>query len=80
MAILELFTLKDDVAVVTGAGKGIGKGIAIALAEAGSNVVLASRTESDLLEVQKEIKNLGRESIAVPIAVSYTHLTLPTKA
>ena len=35
-------------AVVTGAGKGIGKGIAIALAEAGSNVVLASRTESDL--------------------------------
>ena len=70
MAILELFKLKDDVAVVTGAGKGIGKGIAIALAEAGSNVVLASRTESDLLEVQKEIKNLGRESIAVPIDVT----------
>ena len=70
MAILELFTLKDDVAVVTGAGKGIGKGIAIALAEAGSNVVLASRTESDLLEVQKEIKNLGREAIAVPIEVT----------
>jgi len=70
MPILELFNLKDDVAVVTGAGKGIGKGIAIALAEAGSNVVLASRTENDLNEVQKEIEKLGREAIVVPIDVT----------
>ena len=70
MPILELFNLKDDVAVVTGAGKGIGKGIAIALAEAGSNVVLASRTENDLNEVQKEINKLGREAIVVPIDVT----------
>ncbi len=70
MPILELFNLKDDVAVVTGAGKGIGKGIAIALAEAGSNVVLASRTENDLNEVQKEIKKLGREAIVVPVDVT----------
>ena len=70
MPILELFNLKDDVAVVTGAGKGIGKGIAIALAEAGSNVVLASRTENDLNEVQEEIKKLGREAIVVPIDVT----------
>ena len=70
MPILELFNLKDDVAVVTGAGKGIGKGIAIALAEAGSNVVLASRTENDLNEVQKEINKLGREAIVAPIDVT----------
>ena len=70
MPILELFNLKDDVAVVTGAGKGIGKGIAIALAEAGSNVVLSSRTENDLNEVQKEINKLGREAIVVPIDVT----------
>ena len=70
MPILELFNLKDDVAVVTGAGKGIGKGIAIALAEAGSNIVLASRTENDLKEVQKEINKLGREAIVAPIDVT----------
>ena len=70
MSILELFNLKDDVAVVTGAGKGIGKGIAIALAEAGSNIVLASRTENDLKEVQKEINKLGREAIVAPIDVT----------
>jgi len=70
MTILDLFQLKDNVAVVTGAGKGIGRGIAIALAEAGSDVVLSSRTEDDLKEVQKEILDIGRESIIVPIDVT----------
>ena len=70
MTILDLFQLKDNVAVVTGAGKGIGKGIAIALAEAGSDVVLSSRTEDDLKEVRKEILDIGRESIVVPIDVT----------
>ena len=70
MAILDLFQLKDDVAVVTGAGKGIGKGIAIALAEAGADLVLASRTEKDLVDVQKEISNIGKKSIIVPTDVT----------
>ena len=70
MAILDLFQLKDDVAVVTGAGKGIGKGIAIALAEAGADLVLASRTEKDLIDVQKEISNIGKKSIIVPTDVT----------
>ena len=42
--------------MVTGAGKGIGKACAIALAEAGAKVVIISRTLSDLIKVEKEIK------------------------
>ena len=70
MTILNLFKLEENVSVVTGAGKGIGKGIAIALAQAGSNIVLASRTKSDLIDVQKEIKKIGKEAIVFPIDVT----------
>ena len=40
--------LKNKVALVTGAGKGIGKACAIALAEAGANLIIISRTQKDL--------------------------------
>ena len=48
--------LKNRTALVTGAGKGLGKATAIALAEAGANVVIISRTLSDLIKVEKLIK------------------------
>ena len=48
--------LKNKTALVTGAGKGLGKACAIALAEAGAKVILISRTRSDLLKVDKIIK------------------------
>ena len=51
MAILDKFRLDGQVAVITGAGKGIGAGIARAFAEAGADVVLAARTEADLQQV-----------------------------
>ena len=55
---LKKFNLKNKNAVVTGAGKGLGRACAIALAEAGANLIIISRTKKDLDEVSKKIKNL----------------------
>lgn len=52
-------SLKGKVALVTGAGKGIGRATAIALAQEGVNVGLLARTENDLVEVAKEIEAFG---------------------
>ena len=54
--MLKKINLKNKIALVTGAGKGIGKACAIALAEAGAKVIILSRTESDLVSVSKIIK------------------------
>ena len=53
---LNKYNLKNKVALVTGAGKGLGKACAIALAEAGSNLVIISRTKKDLDQVSKITK------------------------
>ena len=55
---LKKYNLKNKTAIVTGAGKGIGRACAIALAEAGSNLVIISRTKKDLDEVSRVIKKL----------------------
>ena len=70
MGILDRFRLDGEVAVVTGAGKGIGRAIAIGLAEAGADVALASRTQADLDGVAEEIRKLGRR--AQPLATDAT--------
>ena len=64
-----LFSLEGKVSVVTGASRGIGRAIALGLADAGSNVAVAARTESDLETLVKEIEGLGRKALSVPTDV-----------
>jgi 7-alpha-hydroxysteroid dehydrogenase len=66
MSILDQFSLDGQVAVVTGAGKGIGRAIAIGLAEAGADVAIGARTAVDLEAVASEIRARGRRALAVP--------------
>lgn len=65
-------SLENLTAVVTGAGRGIGRAIALKLAEAGSNVVCLSRTEANSQKVADEIAALGRQSWAVAVDVGDT--------
>jgi 7-alpha-hydroxysteroid dehydrogenase len=65
VGILDRFALQGQVAVVTGAGRGIGEGIALGLAEAGADVVLAARRTKEIEVVAERIRALGRRAIAV---------------
>ncbi|HUY63960.1 MAG TPA: SDR family oxidoreductase [Acidimicrobiales bacterium] len=64
--ILDRFRVTDQVAVVTGAGRGIGAATAIALAEAGADVVISARTEQQLRQVAAQIEAAGRRAVVVP--------------
>lgn len=62
--------LEGKVAVITGAGQGIGRAVAVAFAKEGAKVALAARTESSLSEVVEQIANVGGEAMAVKTDVS----------
>ncbi|MNQ39108.1 3-oxoacyl-[acyl-carrier-protein] reductase FabG [compost metagenome] len=62
--------LKNKNALITGAGKGIGKAIALALAKEGVNVILVSRTQTDIDQLADEASNLGVKSLALAADVS----------
>jgi len=67
---LERFSLEGRVSVVTGAGTGIGKGIATAMAESGARVVLAGRTRDRLEEAAEEIEGFGGEALVLEADIS----------
>jgi NAD(P)-dependent dehydrogenase (short-subunit alcohol dehydrogenase family) len=68
---LPSFQLINKIALVTGAGRGIGRALAIGLAEAGADVALFARTANDIEEVAHEIRALGRK--AYPFTVDVTN-------
>src|SRR2546429_4658268 len=64
-----MFSLKDKVALVTGASQGIGRDTALALAEAGAKVAVAARNEEKLAALVKEIAAAGGE--APPVQMDF---------
>ncbi len=70
MATNPNLTLAGRRAVVTGAGRGIGRSIALALAEAGANVAVSARTATELEELVAEIQALDRQALAISCDVT----------
>jgi len=68
--IIEEFGVKGSVAIVTGAGRGIGKAIALALAEAGADVAVVARTKEQIEQTAEEVRSLGHKALAIPTDVS----------
>ncbi|HTE05460.1 MAG TPA: glucose 1-dehydrogenase [Planctomycetota bacterium] len=62
----DLFRLDGKVAILTGGGRGLGRAMAVALAEAGADCVLVARREADLAESVKAVAATGRRAVAVP--------------
>lgn len=70
MTILDSFQVTGQVAIVTGAGRGLGAATAVALAEAGADVLISSRTADQLAEVATRIEAAGRRAVVVPADLS----------
>jgi 3-oxoacyl-[acyl-carrier protein] reductase len=66
----ENLRLKGKVAIVTGSGRGIGKATAISFAKEGANLVVVSRTFSEVLETAKQIEMMGGKALSLKVDVS----------
>jgi NAD(P)-dependent dehydrogenase (short-subunit alcohol dehydrogenase family) len=65
-----IFNLRNKVALVTGASKGLGKNICLSLSEAGANIIAVSRSKAALDEVGKEINRHGGEALSISADIS----------
>jgi NAD(P)-dependent dehydrogenase (short-subunit alcohol dehydrogenase family) len=70
MTALKDFDIGGKVAIVTGAGRGIGKVITLTMAEAGADVVLVARTREQIEKTAQEVRKLGRKALAIPTDVT----------
>src|SRR5712692_129802 len=62
--------LENKIAIVTGAGRGIGRAIALGYAKEGASVAAVARTESELKSLEQEIRQLGKEAISISADLS----------
>jgi NAD(P)-dependent dehydrogenase (short-subunit alcohol dehydrogenase family) len=70
MTILDRFSLTGTVAIITGASSGLGAGFAVAMAQAGADVVLAARRKERLASVAEQVEQTGRRVLAVQTDVT----------
>ena len=70
MTALPEFSIEGKKAIVTGAGRGIGKAIALTLAEAGVDLCLAARSRDEIDAVAEEIRGMGRRAAAIPTDIT----------
>jgi NAD(P)-dependent dehydrogenase (short-subunit alcohol dehydrogenase family) len=68
--ITEEYRVDGKVAIVTGAGRGIGKAIALTLGEAGADITAVARTREQIEQTAEDIRKLGRQALAIPTDVS----------